>query len=146
MNDKPLIPIGRTEKIAIPIAGLQGVPAKVDTGAYSSSIWATNIREKDGKLFFTLLGPQSPLYTGQELSTDTYRKIKVENSFGQTEERYGVFLAIELRGRTVKATFTLANRGMKTYPALIGRRLLHKKFVVDVSQVSPAHDEHSQAA
>lgn len=143
MKDSHLTLIGRAEKIAIPAAGLAGVPAKIDTGAYRSAIWATNIYEKDGRLYFTLLGPESPLYSGRELDTDVYKKVSVENSFGHKEERYSVFLTVEVNGRKIKANFTLANRGMKTYPALIGRKMLHNKFMVDVSKGAPLEDEQT---
>lgn len=141
MSNKQLSTIGRVERITIPAAGLLSVPAKIDTGAYRSSIWATNVHERGGRLYFTLLGEESPFYSGKELSTDTFRKVTVENSFGQKEERYSVFLGIEVCGRKVKANFTLANREMKTYPALIGRKLLHNRFLVDVTKGSPLADE-----
>ncbi len=133
--------IGRAEIVSFLDADLKNVPAKIDTGAYRSSVWATGIREEKGKVYFTLLGPDSPLYNGKELSTTEYKLIEVENSFGHKEERYSIFLSVRISGKRVRSNFTLANRGMKTYPALIGRKLLRNKFVVDVAQGSPLPDE-----
>ncbi len=136
---KPVV--GRVERVTLPLAGVTGLPAKIDTGAYRSSIWATNIREQDGVLYFTLLGPKSEFYSGKELSTTEYKTVEVENSFGHKQNRYSVFLRIRIGGKTVRSNFTLANRATKTYPALIGRKLLKNRFVVDVSLGEPLQDE-----
>ena len=133
--------VGRVERIELVDAEIKGLPAKVDTGAYRSSIWATRISEKNGILTFRLLGPSSPYYTGKRITTTEYKLVKVENSFGDKQERYSVFLRIRIGGKLVKSNFTLANRGMKTYPALIGRKLLKNRFVVDVSKGEPLEDE-----
>lgn len=133
--------IGRAECISFPGAGISNLPAKVDTGAYRSSVWATNIKELNGTLSFTLLGPISPHYTGKKISTTEYKLIEVENSFGHKQKRFSIFLSVEIAGSKVKSNFTLANRGMKTYPVLIGRKLLKNRFVVDVSKGKPIPDE-----
>ncbi len=135
--------IGRSERISFKQADIHGLPAKIDTGAYRSSIWATKIKEKDGMLHFTLLGPSSPFYSGIELTTDVYKTIIVENSFGHRERRYSVFLSVEIVGNKINSNFTLANRGMKKYPALIGRKMLRNRFIVDVSIGESTYDEDS---
>ena len=141
MLRKKKITIGRAEKINFPAAAIQGLPAKIDTGAYRSSIWATGIKEVNGTLYFTLLGPRSSFYTGKQLSTKEYKLIEVENSFGHKQKRYSIFLSVAIAGKKVKSNFTLANRGMKTYPVLIGRKLLRNRFIVDVSVGEPLPDE-----
>lgn len=133
--------IGRVERVDIPDAGITGLPIKIDTGAYRSSIWATNIHEKDGKLYFTLLGPKSQCYSGIELSTSEYKLVDVESSFGHKQKRYSVFLRVHIAGRTIRSNFTLANRAAKTYPALGGRKMLKNRFIVDVSLGQPLADE-----
>ena len=45
--------------------GIMGIkaPAKIDTGADSTSVWASNIKmSKDGVLSFTLFDKSSPFY------------------------------------------------------------------------------------
>lgn len=126
--------IGRTVKLSIPAAGIFDLTAKVDTGADSSAIWASNIKEDNGVLKFTLLDEKSEEYTGKEFKTTDYVKVIVKNSFGTTERRYRVYLSVVIEGKRIKARFSLANRQLKSYPALIGRRLLNKKFLVDVSK------------
>lgn len=126
--------IGSTTRVDFPELSLLGVPAKVDTGADSSAIWASNIVEKQGELSFELFRPESSFYTGKTITTKKYVIRLITNSFGQTEYRYKVPLKIKLEGKLVIARFTLSDRGQNKYPMLIGRRTLHGKFVVDVAK------------
>lgn len=130
---KPIV-IGSSTTIDFPKFGIKKVPAKVDTGADSSSIWASNIREYNGKLSFTLFGLGSPFYTGEVINTRDYHIRSVKNSFGHAESRYQVRLPATIEERSINMRFNLANRGENTYPILIGRRTLHGRFMVDVSK------------
>jgi len=129
----PLI-LGAIEAINLPEFGVAGVTAKIDTGADGSAIWASDIREKNGELFFVLFGPSSPHYTGQTLSTHNYRVASIKNSFGHSEFRYKVPLKICIGGRNIRVHFTLADRSNNRLSVLIGSRTLRGKFVVDVSK------------
>jgi hypothetical protein len=143
-NTSNLTTIGRAERIQLPeLLGTTRIVAKVDTGADLSSLWATNIQVVDGKLQFVVLGPGSSDYTGRVISLPAveYDVTRVASSFGQREERYVIKTPIKMHGRKVIGTFTLADRANKTYPILIGRRLLHGKFVVDVSAGEPLKSE-----
>lgn len=144
-HKKPKSIIGRAERIDIPKGKVFGVPAKIDTGAYRSSIWASNIHEVDGLLHYTLLGPESQNYSGIELSTSDYELVDVENSFGHSEQRYSIMMSIRMAGRRVRTNVTLSDRSNKTYPILIGRRLLRGKFIVDVSIGEPLPDEENES-
>src|SRR5579884_3393904 len=128
--------IGTVELISLPDEQIKAVPAKVDTGADSSAIWATNIRERDGQLTFKLFGKQSPFYTGRHIKTKRYRVVSVRNSFGHSERRYKVYLRLTVAKRTIRASVTLADRAKNRYPILIGRRTLRGKFLVDVKKSS----------
>ena len=55
-TEKNLTLIGRAERVRLLDHGEQRIPAKVDTGADVSSIWATQVKEHDGKLSFVLFG------------------------------------------------------------------------------------------
>lgn len=125
--------IGPQTLVDFPRFGISGVPAKVDTGADSSSIWASNIKERAGRLTFTLFGPHSPFYTGEVITTRDYEIASIKNSFGNTEFRYKVKIKAVIEGRVITARFSLANRASNTFPILIGRRTLHGRFLVDVS-------------
>lgn len=125
--------IGRKSYIEFPLQGISGVPAKIDTGADSSAIWASDIVEKDGKLSFKLFDITSPLYTGKEIQLKQYKLISVKNSFGKAEFRYKVTMTAIIEGKKMNVRFTLADRSNSSQPVLIGRRTLKGKFIVDVT-------------
>lgn len=133
--DKKIDTIGTTERVSFPTLDIFDVPAKIDTGADSSALWATNIQEMgDGRLQFVVFGPGSYLYNGTVITTHAYRQVMVKNSFGVAEPRYKVRLLIQIGDRKIRAWFTLADRAGMRYPVLLGRRLLKGKFVVDVGK------------
>lgn len=129
--------IGRSEYVESPYFG-DGVkvPARTDTGARVASIWASNISmSEDGILRFCLFDKQSEFYTGEVHETTDYRISVVRNSTGQEEMRFRVKLPIVIAGKKLKASFTLADRSINSYPILIGRNIINNKFTVDVAQV-----------
>lgn len=132
-EEKPII--GRAEEIDVVDLGFFGVPSKIDTGADSSAIWVSSVVEEEDGLRCVFFGPGSPFYTGEVVKiTSNYTITRIANSFGQKELRYKLKLRIRVKGRLIRATFTLSDRSLKTYPVLLGRRLLNGKFLVDVSQ------------
>jgi len=127
--------IGSTEYVEV--AGIKNIPAKIDTGADSSSIWASGLSvTKDGTLTFCLFDKVSPLYTGEKLSRKNYKVKIVRSSNGDEEIRYRVELPLKIADRAIKARFTLADRSKNNFPVLIGRKTLKGKFLVDVSKMS----------
>lgn len=134
INKSIIDTIGPKTFVDFPELSLFKVPAKVDTGADSSSVWASNISEEKGQLKFTLFDEDSPFYSGDVIATKRYRLITIRNSFGIAEPRFRVSLQIKLEGRLIRATFTLADRSSVSYSVLIGARALRGKFLVDVSK------------
>lgn len=134
---KPKKVIGRAEQVVLSDHGEECIPARIDTGAKSSAVWATNIQEKNGVLYFTLFGHDHPHYTGHIHRTRHYRKTIVSSSMGAVQERYVVRLRVKLRKKKIIARFTLADRSTQVYPVLIGRNILRGKFIVDVNLGSP---------
>lgn len=135
MSEK--IIIGRTASASFPSDGASRVPVKIDTGADSSSIWASNLYiDDDHVLHFVLFGKESPFYSGKKHSTKNYTAHLIRSSNGSAQVRYKVQLSIVLEGKPIRASFTLADRSKNSYPVLVGCRLLNKKYLVDVSKRS----------
>ncbi len=124
--------IGAVSTIDLPELGFKSIPARIDTGARTSAIWASEVNENDGILNFKLFDKQSEFYLNKIIKVNNYDRRLVTNSTGHKEERYTVKLLIELEGRIIRGTFTLANRSAQTYPVLIGRNILRGKFIVNV--------------
>lgn len=126
--------IGIVERVSIGTRAID-VPAKIDTGADSSSLWASNIRVgRDGVLRFRLFGEGSPYYNGKVFKRTDFTVAQVKNSTGQAEIRYRTHFTIRLGGKKIRALFNLSDRSRNTYKMLIGRRTISRKFVVDVSK------------
>lgn len=125
--------LGRAERVDIAAFGLKNIPAKIDTGAYSSSIdFCYAVREGD-YLEFVLLHPETAGYTGQKLRTNTFETTEVTNANG-VQQRFVIFADITLHGEKIPTRLTLANRSNLRYPILIGRKFINQaNYMVDVS-------------
>ena len=129
---KPKKTIGRAEKLQFPELNFVDVYARIDTGAATSAIWASRVEAQDGVLQVTFFGKESPHFTGQTVQFSDFDTTVVASSTGEAQQRYVVTLLVGLRGRRVRAKFTLADRSTQVYPVLIGRNVLRGKFIVDV--------------
>src|SRR5690606_34034958 len=110
--------IGRKEKISLSEWGFYNISAKVDTGAYTSSIHCeyVQVKESGGKkiLEFLPLSPEHKQFKYNLISTEHFAQKKVKNSFGQVETRYKVTTKVAIFGKEFDAEFTLSERsGMK---------------------------------
>lgn len=129
--------IGRSELIAFPEVQNKPIPARIDTGAKTSALWASEVVQKDGQLSFVLFDKTSPYYTGDPLFVDHFEKRLVASSNGAIQDRYAVRLLIKIKGKKIRGYFTLADRSQQAYPVLIGRNILRGKFLVDVQSGHP---------
>ncbi|MBQ9019999.1 ATP-dependent zinc protease [Candidatus Saccharibacteria bacterium] len=131
---KSLPIIGASEWVTI--GKYQNIPAKTDTGAQSSAIWASDISmSKDGVLSFKLFDAPYPLYTGRvfKRTPGNYKVGVIRSSNGQEEIRYRVYLPLKINNTTIRVLFSLTDRSKNNYPILIGRRSISGKFLVDPS-------------
>lgn len=133
-----LVIIGRRERISFPELNLFGIEAKIDTGAYSTTIHCHDVELKtiDGKQFlcFKLLDPEHVDYTDKEQRFGEFQLKTFKNSFGEQEERYVVQTLIKLGKRKVRGTVSLTSRANMRYPVLVGRKLLKDRFIVNVAE------------
>ena len=133
--------IGRIEKISFLKWDIEDLPAKIDTGAYTSAIHCKHIEEADGVLQFILLCPKTEKYNNKLLQTTKYQVKSIRSSNGKKQKRYVVSTSVFFYGKKYKIKLSLSDRGKMTYPVLIGRKFLNKKFIVDVSQKNIAKKE-----
>lgn len=131
---KQLLPIGTVELLSLPDSQIQDIPAKIDTGADNSAIWASSIRLKDGQVMFNLFAPGSVYYRDEPITVSNFRTTTVKNSFGHKEFRYKIQLNVRIGEHKLQHWFTLADRSRNNYPILLGKTFLKNKFIVDVSR------------
>lgn len=126
--------IGSNELVSIG-KKIKDIPAKIDTGADSSSIWASKIKvKKDGTLVFALFGEGSPYYTGKVFKRSDYKVAVVRSATGEEQIRYRTHISIRIADRPVKVLFNLSDRSKNNFKVLIGRRTIANKFIVDVTK------------
>lgn len=130
--------IGRAELIDFPDWDLYGIDAKIDTGAYTSSLHCHHIERitKDGKEFvrFNLLDPSHEIYNDKLFELPIFKSKTVKSSNGVSEERFIVKTRLDLLGKQLDAELSLTDRSEMRYPVLIGRKLIKGNFIVDVSK------------
>lgn len=137
MADDPRI-IGRAERIDFPEWDLYGISAKVDTGAYTSSLHCHHIERinKEGGAYvrFNLLDPSHEIYNEKLFELPVFKSKTVKSSNGVSEERFIVKTKLILLGKELEAELSLTDRSEMKYPVLIGRKLIKGHFIVDVSK------------
>jgi len=130
--------IGRYDKIDLPEMNLLDIDAKIDTGADGSAIHCHHIEivKQNGKklLHFILLDPTHPNYDNNSFFFENYKQRSIKNSFGDSEKRFVIKTPIVIFGKETLTEFSLSYRGNLSFPILLGRKFLYRKFVVDVAR------------
>jgi hypothetical protein len=126
--------IGRYDRVDLPDLGLYNIHAKVDTGAYTSSLHCSMAEVVDGRLEFVLLDEEHPEFTGMKFVVNEFDERDIKNSFGEVEHRFLVRTSIVIFGETIMTEFSLSNRGSLKFPVLLGRRILRGRFLIDVKK------------
>ncbi len=125
---------GEAEISRIPALELQ-LPARIDTGARTSSLHATQIElfERDGKNWVRFQSSNNntkPMV--QELPLK--RTVKIKRKDKGVVERPVIELKIQIGGVVQRLDVNLTDRSHFEYPVLIGRDFLQDLVIVDVSK------------
>ncbi len=129
-----LLMVGWREMVSLPDLTIARIPAKIDTGARTSSLHATEIErfDRDGHSWLRFRldighGASEPV-TVETRNAD--RRI-VTSSNGESQERYIIKTMLGLGELRFAAEFSLADRSDMKFPILIGRTALRRRFLVD---------------
>lgn len=133
-QDSKVLPVvGWRELVHLPELGLHGVPAKIDTGARTSSLHGTVIDtfKRDGENYvrFAVDFPQHNVRQVCEAVHIDWRGITSSN--GETQRRMIIKTPLQIGDVTFRAEISLADRSDMKFPMLIGRSSLRRRFVVD---------------
>lgn len=123
--------IGRKEWVDLPRLGLHKIEAKVDTGAFTSSLHCENIKENKDSISCQFLNNET---LSESHSFSTFNKRKVKSSNGIEELRYVIWTEIIIDGEKFEIELTLTDRNEMKAPLLLGRKFIRKKYLVDVSK------------
>jgi glutathione synthase/RimK-type ligase-like ATP-grasp enzyme len=134
-NRRPLQVIGRTVDVEVMGNGKPfSIRAKVDTGAYQSSLHVEHVELKKR------LGSEYLSYSVKDPATGKVHRYKtkefwralIKNSFGVEQQRFVVAMHLTINGVQYDTRVSLADRSTQKYPLLIGRKLLQGNFIVNV--------------
>ena len=126
--------LGRYDRVDLPDLGVSNIHAKIDTGAYTSSLHCHRAEVVDDHLEFILLDEEHPEFTGSRFRFPDYEVRDIRNSFGEVERRFVIVTTMRIFGEDITTEFSLSNRGSLKFPVLIGRKILRNRFLIDVDQ------------
>lgn len=143
-----LMVVGRKEYVYLSEVGLK-LPAKVDTGATTSSLSATDIQryERDGEKWVRFTITDSVSGESVEVERPQVRRVRIKQHVGEGQSRFSVEMWVRVGSVKCRTEFTLTDRSEFNMPVLLGRSFLHGKAVVDVTReytTSPLNDADEQ--
>ncbi|QQD17293.1 ATP-dependent zinc protease [Spongiibacter nanhainus] len=115
------------------------VKAKLDSGALTSSMHATEIEEfeKDGEEWVRFTVDVEDEYEDEDVSKTfelpVHRRLLLRGA-GGTDRRPVVLMKLCLKDTVYEEQFSLRDRGDMHYPVLLGRRTIQSLGLVDVSK------------
>lgn len=130
---RPLEIVGWREVVQLPELGLHAIPAKIDTGARTSSLHATILEEfeRDGERYVRFAVDFSQQHVRQVCEAVHIDWRGITSSNGETQRRRIIKTPLKIGGLKFRAEISLADRSDMRFPMLIGRSSLRRRFVVD---------------
>lgn len=127
--------VGWREWVRLPQFHVDGIKAKVDTGATTSCLHAEDV------IYFKSHGRQMVRFNIYPVQRDNVNKVsavaevidrrQVRSSNGKSQERTVIKTEVELMGERWPIEITLANRDLMGFRMLLGREALRGRFTVD---------------
>jgi hypothetical protein len=125
--------IGWRELVHLPELGLHELPAKIDTGARTSSLHATVLEqfERDGEQYVRFAVDFERQHVRQVCEAVHIDWRGITSSNGETQRRMIIKTPLMIGNREFRVEISLADRSDMKFPMLIGRSALRRRFVVD---------------
>jgi hypothetical protein len=123
--------VGWRELVSLPELGLAGIPAKIDTGARTSSLYA-HVQDdfvRDGERFVRFAVDWDGVRHFCEAIHVDVRGITSSN--GDQQTRFVIKTPLTVGNLSFRAEISLADRSQMQFPMLIGRSALRRRMMVD---------------
>ncbi|MCG6202455.1 ATP-dependent zinc protease [Psychromonas antarctica] len=126
--------VGALEKCCLPDLQIEGLDARIDTGAQTSSLHVDNIVEyrKEGRKWIEFY--IHPDIHNVEKIVKCHAKVKakrrIKSSSGCTQTRYVIETRIVIGSMQWKIEISLSDRSSMTYLMLLGREAMKDKVIV----------------
>ena len=130
--------IGWREWVGLPEFGIDAIKVKVDTGARSSSLHISNLREfeRDGEKWVRF--KVHPIQRKRDATVTIEAKVieyrSVRSSSGKATIRPVIITQLTLLGITWPVELTLASRDKMGFRMLLGREAFRGRFLVDAGR------------
>lgn len=135
MKPEPSMIIGACEWVALPELAIPRLRARVDTGAKTCALHATDIStfiREDGQWVSFVAHAGYPDATHQHICEARLRGIRqVRNTSGELEERYTIRTSIVIGHARWEVDITLSNRHRMRYRMLLGRSAMKLHALVN---------------
>jgi hypothetical protein len=131
-KESPPLVIGWRERVSLPALGVGPFAAKIDTGARSAALHATDIRQEDRDVSFIL--PIKGRNHHCRLPLKGLRRVK--SSSGHAETRAVVETEVKIGRHLLQIEVTLTNRTDMGVPMLLGRASIGHGFLVNPSKTN----------
>lgn len=130
------VELGWCELVDIEAFALNGIRAKIDTGARTSALHATEIATitRDGEDWVRFLSETGPDAEHIWCEAPLVEQRCVTSSNGVDEMRYIIDTQIKLAGISLPVQLSLTDRTPMAFPMLIGRTALKRHFLVNVAR------------
>lgn len=132
---KDLKILGSEEWCVFENLGIPAIKARVDSGAKTSSIQATNIRVFSKGTQEWVKFNVKPLQENRNITIECEALLidrrMVKSSSGVSEERYVIKTTVTMGQETFDIELTLANRGAMEFRMLLGREAVVGRYVVN---------------
>lgn len=125
---RPTAVIGWREWVAFPELGALHVKAKIDTGARTSALHATNItlRDADGEHLVDFEIPVPGRNRGPRYTAKLHDRRMIKNTSGKPEERLIIRTLLNIGGRRWPIDVSLTDRAAMRFDLILGRTAIRR--------------------
>lgn len=133
---KQLETIGWREWLGLPDFGVSKIRVKVDTGAKTSALHVSHIRQREGSRYirFKVHPNQEDRLPEYEVRAKVIEYRHVKSSNGIRSLRPVIQTRIRLGENEFPIELTLVNRDLMGFRMLLGREAIRKRYLVDCGQ------------
>lgn len=138
MTDQQNLSFGWEEWVSLPKLGLPAISAKIDTGARTSALHASDIEvfgpNDAPKVRFSVQPIQGRDDVAITCSAPITDRREVTSSNGEAEMRYVITTNLDIGGRSWPIEITLTNRAAMTTRMLLGRQALTDDITISPTE------------
>ena len=123
--------IGWMERVGLPDLDLNGLKAKIDTGARTSALHATDIQtfERGAATWVRFMADSGHGLCDVPIEAAVQDRREIKNTSGIPEERFIIRTRLRLGLRLWTIELSLSDRSNMTFPMIVGRAALKNKAI-----------------